>query len=135
MIADGVFECWVPENVGTVRCVIVHLHGCTRERDAKPLMSDLQWKTLAKKWNAAFVCPSFNTGTGNQTCSNWSDKDNGSEAVFLAALDKLAETAKQPEIKTVPWVLWGHSGGAHVDHLHDGQVPGARGRGRGPVGQ
>jgi predicted esterase len=112
MIADGLFECWVPDGGDTIRCIIVHLHGCTRERDAKPLMSDLQWKTLAKKWNAVFMCPSFNTGPGNQTCSNWSNLANGSEKVFLAALEKLAETAHRPEIKTVPWVLWGHSGGA-----------------------
>ena len=64
MISDGVFECWVPDGAETIRCVIVHLHGCTRERDAKPLMSDLQWKTLAKKLACGLHVPELQHGNG-----------------------------------------------------------------------
>jgi len=111
MIADAVFYCWMPDSVGTVRCVIVHLHGCTREGDAEHMVNDLQWKALAKKWNAVFVAPRFTTGT-NQTCVNWYNPDNGSARVFLEMLDDLSRRAAHPEIKTAPWALWGHSGGS-----------------------
>jgi predicted esterase len=111
MIADGVFYCWIPEKAETVRCVIVHLHGCTREGDAPDMVRDLQWRTLAKKYNAAFVAPGFTTG-GNERCSNWMRTENGSEACFMSLLEKLAEVSKHPEIKTAPWALWGHSGGS-----------------------
>ncbi len=111
MIADAVFYCWVPANVTTLRSVIVHLHGCTRDGDAPLMVQDLQWKALAKKWDSVFVAPKFTTGT-NQTCSNWYIPDNGSEKVFLELLDVLAQRAGHPEIKTIPWALWGHSGGS-----------------------
>ena len=111
MIADGKFYCWIPENVGTVRCIIVHLHGCTREGDALAVANDLQWRTLAKKWHGVLVAPSFTTGS-NATCQNWCNAENGSGQVFLEMLDKLAERAGHPEIKTAPWALWGHSGGS-----------------------
>ena len=92
MIADAVFYCWVPANVTTLRSVIVHLHGCTRDGDAPLMVQDLQWKALAKKWDSVFVAPKFTTGT-NQTCSNWYIPDNGSEKVFLELLDVLAQAA------------------------------------------
>jgi poly(3-hydroxybutyrate) depolymerase len=111
MIDDANFYCWVPENVKTLRCIIVHLHGCTREGDAKPMMDDLQWKALAKKWNSVLVAPSFVTG-GNSQCSNWYDIKNGSGNTYLEMLDSLALRTGHKEIRRIPWALWGHSGGA-----------------------
>ena len=35
----------------------------------------------------------------------------GSRARFLQALDELATRSGHPELATVPWCLWGHSGG------------------------
>jgi pimeloyl-ACP methyl ester carboxylesterase len=116
LLYDPTYHCWVPDSVGTVRCIIVHQHGCTREGDGTPMMGDVQWQTLAKKWHAAFIAPSLITGapgSGNTTCNNWDDMNNGSGNTYLAALDSLALRSKHPEIKTVPWALWGHSGGAY----------------------
>jgi pimeloyl-ACP methyl ester carboxylesterase len=112
MIADANFYCWVPDNVETLRCIIVHLHGCTREGDAKPMMDDLQWKALAKKWNSVLVAPSFVTGGNSETCSNWYDIRNGSGNTYLEMLDSLALRTGHKEISRIPWALWGHSGGA-----------------------
>jgi predicted esterase len=112
MIGDATFYCWVPDSVKTLRSIIVHLHGCTREGDAKPMMDDLQWKALAKKWNSVLVAPSFVTGGNSQTCRNWFDIKNGSEITYLAMLDSLALQTGHREIKRIPWTLWGHSGGA-----------------------
>jgi hypothetical protein len=122
MIADGVFYCWVPADVDTVRSIIVHLHGCTREGDAQPMVNDVQWKTLAKKWHSVLVAPSFTTGS-NQTCNNWCTADNGSALTFLELLNQLALKAGHAEIKTVPWALWGQSGGALWITAVTGQFP------------
>ncbi|MDB5050948.1 MAG: hypothetical protein JWO30_4019 [Fibrobacteres bacterium] len=115
MYADATYYCWLPNNVGTVRTIIVHQHGCTREGDAQQMMSDVQWLSLAKKWHAVFIAPKLITGgpsDGSTKCNNWDDIANGSGNTYLAALDTLARRASHPEIKTVPWALWGHSGGA-----------------------
>jgi hypothetical protein len=115
MYADGTYYCWLPESTTAVRCVIVHHHGCTREGDAQQVVNDVQWLTLVKKWRAVFVVPSMVTGapgSGSSQCNNWFDINNGSGNVFLAALDTLASRCGHPEIRTIPWALWGHSGGS-----------------------
>ena len=110
MDSNATYYCWIPDSVGTVRCIIVHQHGCSREeRDPYKMPEDVQWKTLAKKWHAAFIAPKLVTGSD---CGNWNDPANGSGNTFLAALDTLARRTGHPEIATVPWALWGHSGGS-----------------------
>ena len=42
---------------------------------------------------------------------HWFDPRRGSDKVFLKALGDLANRTGHPEVATVPWVLWGHSGG------------------------
>jgi hypothetical protein len=115
MYADATYYCWLPADMGTARGIIVHQHGCTREGDAQQMMGDLQWLTLAKKWHSVFIAPKLITGapgSGSSTCGNWNNIANGSGNTFLAALDTLARRSAHPEIKTVPWALWGHSGGS-----------------------
>ena len=115
MYANATYYCWLPESVTTLRCVIVHQHGCTRESDASQMMGDLQWLTFAKKWHAAFIAPSLVTGapgSGSTQCSNWCVMSNGSGTTFLMALDTLARRSGHPEITSIPWALWGHSGGS-----------------------
>ncbi len=109
MNASATYYCWVPEAVGTVRCVIVHHHGCGREGDGPLMMGDVQWLTLAKKWHAVFIGPSE---PSNPDCSNWYAITRGSADSYLMALDSLARRSGHPEIKTVPWAIWGHSGGS-----------------------
>jgi pimeloyl-ACP methyl ester carboxylesterase len=109
MVADPTYYCWLPADMGTARTLIVHQHGCTREYDAKQMVTDLQWISLAKKWHAPFIAPALTTGS---SCGNWSSIANGSGDAFLMALDTLARRSGHPEIKTVPWALWGHSGGS-----------------------
>ena len=109
LIADPVYYCWLPESVTTYRCVIVHHHGCGREGDGPLMSGDVQWTTLAKKWHAVFIGPSMSTGSD---CQNWIQPGNGSGNAFVAALDSLARRSNHPEIRTIPWALWGHSGGS-----------------------
>ena len=41
----------------------------------------------------------------------WFDPRHGSEKTFLKALGDLAAASGHAELETVPWILWGHSGG------------------------
>jgi pimeloyl-ACP methyl ester carboxylesterase len=115
MIADPTYYCWVPAQLEKARSIIVHQHGCTREGDAQQMMTDLQWLSLAKQWNSVFIAPKLITGlpgSGSTTCSNWYTIANGSGQTFLDALDTLARRTGHAEIKSIPWALWGHSGGS-----------------------
>jgi pimeloyl-ACP methyl ester carboxylesterase len=46
-------------------------------------------------------------------CQKWCDPRNGSDAVFQRALMDLGKVSGHPEMATVPWAIWGHSGGGH----------------------
>ena len=43
----------------------------------------------------------------------WCDPRNGSDSTFQRALIDLGKQSGHPELATVPWALWGHSGGGH----------------------
>jgi pimeloyl-ACP methyl ester carboxylesterase len=43
----------------------------------------------------------------------WCDPRNGSGAAVQKALADLGAQSGHPELATVPWALWGHSGGGH----------------------
>jgi hypothetical protein len=58
------------------------------------------------------LAPKFISGGNAKVCVNWYNPANGSDPVFLDMLDTLAIKANHPEIKTIPWALWGHSGGS-----------------------
>ncbi|MFC1761517.1 hypothetical protein ACFL6U_05495 [Planctomycetota bacterium] len=43
----------------------------------------------------------------------WADPRNGSASTFIRALSDLGAKSGHPELASVPWALWGHSGGGH----------------------
>ncbi|HTH83497.1 MAG TPA: hypothetical protein VL490_11210 [Mucilaginibacter sp.] len=123
MIDNAMCYAWIPEDVGAIRTIIVHQHGCTREGDAAKMMFDLQWRELARKWHAVLLAPKFISGPTQKICANWYNPANGSDPVFFEMLDTLAVRAAHPEIKTVPWTLWGHSGGSMWVTYMTGKYP------------
>jgi pimeloyl-ACP methyl ester carboxylesterase len=44
-------------------------------------------------------------------CQMWCDPRNGSAAAFQQGLVDLGAKSGYPELGTIPWALWGHSGG------------------------
>src|SRR5450755_4547745 len=112
------YTMWIPDDVARFRCVIVHPHGAGRTAAEKGATAayDLHWQALAKKWDCALLGPSYHvlnektdvTPGGSEL---WFDPRRGSEKAFLKALDEFAAQSGHAELKTVPWVLWGHSGG------------------------
>jgi hypothetical protein len=56
-----VYRMWLPANIQRVRAVIVHQHGAGIPAAQAGATSayDLQWQTLAKKWDCALLGPSY----------------------------------------------------------------------------
>jgi poly(3-hydroxybutyrate) depolymerase len=106
------YTLWIPDGIKKIRGIIVHQHGCGVGacKGGATAAYDLHWQALAKKWDCALLGPSYHQEE-KQDCRLWCDPRNGSRATFLKALRDFAKQAKHPEIATVPWCLWGHSGG------------------------
>jgi pimeloyl-ACP methyl ester carboxylesterase len=112
------YTMWIPDDVARFRCVIVHQHGAGKNaaEHGATAAYDLHWQALAKKWDCALLGPSYHVLTDATDASPggsqlWFDPRRGSDKTFLKALNELSAQAKHPELATVPWALWGHSGG------------------------
>lgn len=106
------YTVWLPPDVKALRGVIVHQHGCGTGacQGGATAAYDLHWQELARRYDCALLGPSYGQEE-KQNCRLWCDPRNGSDKTFLRALDDLAKESKHPELATVPWCLWGHSGG------------------------
>ena len=108
------YTIWIPHGVTTLRGVVVHQHGCGEGSCKSGLTGayDLHWQALAKKHDCALLSPSYEQ-PDKADCQMWCDPRNGSGAAFLKCLVDLGAKSGHPELSTVPWALWGHSGGGH----------------------
>ena len=108
------YTVWIPAGVKTLRGVVVHQHGCGEGSCKSGLTGafDLHWQALAKKHDCALLAPSYEQPQGAD-CQMWCDPRNGSNAAFQKCLADLGKQSGHPELATVPWALWGHSGGGH----------------------
>jgi hypothetical protein len=118
------YTVWIPEGVKQLRGVIVHQHGCGSGacKGGETAAYDLHWQALAKKWDCALLGPSYQQ-EDKQNCRLWCDPRNGSEEAFLTGLKDLAKQSNHPELATVPWCLWGHSGGGFWASLMQTKYP------------
>ena len=103
---------WIPENASRIRGLIVHQHGCGAGASSAGLTAaaDLHWRALAEKWDCALLGSSYE-GKSGQGCRLWCEPRNGSAQRFLQAIEHFAAATDHPELSSVPWCLWGHSGG------------------------
>lgn len=108
------YTIWIPDGVKTLRGVVVHQHGCGEGSclSGQSGAFDLHWQALAKKHGCALLSPMYEQPQ-SADCQMWCDPRNGSARTFLQALKDLGVASKHPELATVPWALWGHSGGGH----------------------
>ena len=112
-LAFGVlYRIWIPNGVETLRGVIVHQHGCGTGscKSGETAADDLHWQALAAKWDCALLGPSYRQPE-KADCQLWCNPKNGSDAAFQKALAHFAWQSGHKELTTVPWALWGHSGG------------------------
>jgi pimeloyl-ACP methyl ester carboxylesterase len=108
------YTIWIPPGVETLRGVIVHQHGCGEGscKSGQTGAYDLHWQALAEAHQCALLGPSYEQ-PDKADCQKWCDPRQGSDAAFQKALADLGEASGHPELTTVPWALWGHSGGGH----------------------
>lgn len=108
------YTVWVPPGVTTLRGVVVHQHGCGEGSCKSGLTGayDLHWQALARQHECALLAPAYEQPEGAE-CQLWCDPRNGSSAAFQKCLVDLGAKSGHPELATVPWALWGHSGGGH----------------------
>jgi len=106
------YAIWIPDGAATLRGVIMHQHGCGEPAELAGATAtfDLQWQALARKWDCALMGASLRASTA---CQDWSEPNNGSGDAFLRALDQFGKQSRHTELTSIPWVLWGHSGGAN----------------------
>lgn len=106
------YTIWIPSGVDKIRGVIVHQHGCGEGacRAGQTAAFDLHWQALARKHQCALLGPSYEQPEKGD-CQLWCDPRHGSNETFLRSLKELGQLTAHPELETVPWALWGHSGG------------------------
>ncbi len=118
------FTVWMPDDVRTVRAVIVHQHGAGMEAAHYGSLAayDLHWQALARKWECALMGPSYRVTNDAVDLTPggaelWFDPRHGSDKTFLKALSEIGEKSGHPELANAPWCLWGHSGGGIWSNL------------------
>lgn len=106
------YRLWIPDDVETLRGIIVRQHGCGPGARKLGLehADDPQWQALAKKWDCALLGSQL--WAPEEDCSTWTIPQDGSASSFFRAISHFAETTGHSEIDHLPWCLWGHSGGA-----------------------
>lgn len=108
------YTIWIPPNVSRLRGVVVHQHGCGEGSCRSGLTGafDLHWQALAREHDCALLAPSYEQPQ-SANCQMWCDPRNGSDRTFQKCLADLGRMSGHPELESVPWALWGHSGGGH----------------------
>ena len=103
---------WIPPGVKILRGLIVHQHGCGEGscKSGQTGAFDLHWQALAKKHDCALMSPTYEQ-PDKANCLAWCDPRNGSDQTFQQSLVDLGMQSRHPELATVPWAIWGHSGG------------------------
>ncbi len=107
LFARAEYRVWIPEGEEKLRGLIVHQHGCGR--NGMLMAWDHHWRALARKWDFALMGTHYRQ---EDSCASWHNPLNGSDRAFQTALARLSEQSGHPELESVPWALWGHSGGA-----------------------
>ncbi|MDF1754857.1 MAG: hypothetical protein P1U89_18870 [Verrucomicrobiales bacterium] len=124
------YTVWIPPGASELRGVIVHQHGCGEGSCKSGLTGafDLHWQAIAAKHHCALLAPSYEQPQ-KADCQMWCDPRNGSDAAFQKSLTDLGAKSGHLELATVPWALWGHSGGGHwaggIALLHPDRVAAA----------
>ena len=104
---------FIPDGVENIQGVFIHQHGCTVEGRGAATAYDVQYQVFVKKWNLAVIDPDLYPKPG-ASCRDWRDPvDDGSGPALLLAVENIADFSCHQELTTVPWLLWGHSGGGY----------------------
>jgi hypothetical protein len=106
------YRLWMPRETPELRGLLIRQHGCGSGAREKGLdhAQDPQWQALAQKHGFALMGSQL--WAPEEDCSTWTMPEDGSAHALERALEHFAEITGHPEMTTIPWCLWGHSGGA-----------------------
>src|SRR4029079_15483554 len=92
------YTIWIPNDVKTLRGVIVHQHGCGEGSCEAGLTGayDLHWQALARRHGCAVLSPAYEQPEKAE-CQMWCDPRNGSDVAVQKALAGLGAEYGQPE--------------------------------------
>ena len=112
LVMEAQWRIWIPDGVEKLRGVVVHQHGCGMGScdSGRTGVYDIQWQELAREHDCALIAVSYRQNDFECVC--WCDPRRGSAKSFLSALEYFAFVSGHGELTTVPWAIWGHSGGA-----------------------
>ena len=99
---------YIPTRTEPLNGVLIMQHGCGMEQFGITKPYDLQYRAFARKWNVAIIETAL---YGN--CGGWRNPESGTGDALLKVLNDAGVASGHPELKTVPWLLWGHSGGGY----------------------
>jgi hypothetical protein len=106
------YTIFIPEGTSPLRGIFIHQHGCTMEGIGEATGYDLQYQAFGRKWNFAILGPDL-FPRANSGCKDWINPEDGSGQALLNGLDSLARCTQRSELRHIPWILWGHSGGGY----------------------
>src|SRR6266852_3013536 len=83
------YTLWIPEDVKTIRGIIVHQHGAgtTASIEGSTAAYDLHWQALAKKWDCALWGSSYLAIPFLDACLAMRLPDRGSKDQTLKPMD------------------------------------------------
>lgn len=118
------YDLWIPDGVATIQGIIVHQHGCGPGASigGQTTADDMHWQALARKQDCALMGSSYEPRKGIN-CRLWCDARQGSAVQFLRALEHFSAATGHNEIGSIPWCLWGHSGGGFWASLMQTMYP------------
>ncbi|WP_298650920.1 alpha/beta hydrolase [uncultured Proteiniphilum sp.] len=99
---------YIPEVSGPLQGVLILQHGCTMEQFGITRPYDLQYQAFAEKWKLAILETAL-----YGDCHVWNEPNSGSATAVFKVLEQIAIQTGHPELKTAPWLLWGHSAGGY----------------------
>ena len=106
------YAVFIPGGITSLRGILIHQHGCRMEGIGASTAYDIQYQAFAKKWGLAVISPDIFPKQG-RSCRDWIDTETGTGDALITLLSQIAVVSGHKELQTIPWLLWGHSGGGY----------------------
>lgn len=102
LVAESAYQLWMPDNSSRIKALfVINMRGAGKHL----FFNDHEWKALAQRTQSAMMYCEFEAH---------SVRDNGYAESITQACNQFALKIKRPELRNVPFVLWGHSMGGRV---------------------
>ena len=106
------YAVFIPGGLTALRGIFIHQHGCRMEGIGASTAYDIQYQAFAEKWGLAVISTDIFPKQG-RSCRDWIDVETGTGDALIKLLSQMAIASGHDELRTIPWLLWGHSGGGY----------------------